>query len=382
MRIVFVTFRHWPSVGGVEIYIHRLAGALRALGHRVSIVTGAHVEGLPGTEIHEGVPIYRFPAHRSPLRAWWHLMRMRSLFVEADVIHISDVVMLEYFHRMVAWTLPRKPLFLTRHGMSYNRPVPAVEKARARRSLKLADGIIHDGKFIETWLGVAPDSVPDQGLFPEADDLPDIPEPAPNSATFVGRLEPDTGIDLYVDAIALLKEQYGLEVKLDVYGDGTLADQLHERVERQDLPVTFHGWRVDAQERVTDGCFAFIAGRMAMQEAMARRRLVVAAYVDPMKRDYVNGEPFSPYLVSGGDAETIASLVAHYIRQPDERHRLVKLAYAHARTLSWTRTARAYLNLWERAPRREERQSSWFERLVTASRIRTRRDLEPPPLAS
>jgi glycosyltransferase involved in cell wall biosynthesis len=366
MRIVFMTSRYWPAIGGVEKYMHRLCQAFLQMGHAPVIVTGAHQDGLADHEEYEGVPVFRYPATRSPMRCWWHLTRLRPLFLSADVIHISDVWTLEYFYRMLAWTLPRKPLFLTRHGMSYRCPVPETEKTRAIRSLSLVDGVVHDGCFIETWVGVKADCVPNQGLYPEADDLPEIPEPPPDRATFVGRIEPDSGIGIYVDAIGILRRKHGLNIRLDAYGDGSMMSQLRSKIEREQLPVTMHGWRRDAQERVTDGCFAFIDGRMAMQEAMARRRLVVAAYVDPLKRDYVNGEPFSPYLVSGGDAETIADHVAHFARHDTERHELTRRAFEHARTLSWQKTACQYMELWEKAPRRTARRQSLMERAKLA----------------
>jgi hypothetical protein len=61
--------------------------------------------------------------------------------------------------------------------MSYIFPVPEWEKRRAIRSLRLAAGVIHDGAFIEKWLGVKPDLCPDQGLFPPAGELETVPEP-------------------------------------------------------------------------------------------------------------------------------------------------------------------------------------------------------------
>jgi len=349
VRILFFVYRFWPEVGGVEKYIQLLSAALCEMGHEVRILTPAHRPGLPARETHDGLEIHRFPGYRSPARAWLRLMRLRRLFRWATVIHVSNTHVLEYFYRMVAWTLPDRPVFLTRHGMSYLYPVPASERARARRSLEWVDGVAHDGCFIEKRLGVRPDIVPDQGLWPEANDLPVIAEPPPESAVFVGRLEADSGIQMYVDAIACLRDQHRRTVTLHVYGGGSLEEHLRRRVERQDLPVVFHGWQPGAQDRITDGCFAFVAGRMAMQEAMARRRLVVAACVDPLKRDYVCGEPFSPHVVAGADAKSIALQVAYYATHETKRRQRVEAAYAYARRLSWKKTAAAYLELWSRA---------------------------------
>lgn len=389
MRVLFFTYRYWPEVGGVEKYIHRLCKALQELGQEVRLLTVAHTDGLPAREVHDGVEVHRIPGHRSPIRAWMHMMGKRHLFRWADAIHVSDTHVLEFFHQMTAWTIAAKPVYLTRHGLSYQCPVPEREKHRAKRALGMADGLIHDGYFIEKWLGVKPDSVPDQGLWPEADDLPDIPEPPPDSATFVGRLVPDSGIEIYIDTIALLNRRYHRPIHLHVYGGGTLETSLRARVACERLPVTFHGWCADAQERITDTCFAFIAGRMAMQEAMARKRLVVAAYPTPLKRDYVRGEPFSPYLVSGGDAETLAKGVAYYAEHNDERRQVIADAHAHARTLSWKRTAAAYLNLWASSLPQGAVLSrrSWLERIHFAWQLRAEaraadrqnRPIEPPP---
>ena len=347
MKILFFVHRYWPSVGGVEKYIHELGKALIALGHQVEVVAGAHREGLPTVERHEGIPVYRFPAFRSPLRCRGWLWGRRYLFTRADVVNVSNTHMLEYFWRMFGPSVQAHKVFLTRHGMSYRHPVPESEKLRARRSLRLATAVVHDGCFIAKRLGVEPDLCPDQGLSPPADALPAVPEPPPTSAIYIGRLEPDSGIRIYMDAVRRLVHEQGREFTLHVYGDGTLMPEVRAAVARDRLPVRIHGRTPDAQRHIVDSCFAFIDGRMAIQEAMARRRLVLAAYVDPLKRDYIGAEPFSPYLIGVADGAELAARVTYYIDHPDQRAAMVTRAFEHARTLTWTRTAQAYLQLWQ-----------------------------------
>jgi glycosyltransferase involved in cell wall biosynthesis len=255
--------------------------------------------------------------------------------------------MLEYYWRMFGPLADPRKTFLIRHGMACDYPVPDSQKQRARRSLGWAAGVSHDGRFIEKWLGVKPDLCPDQGLRPVADELPPVPEPEPNSAVYVGRLEPDTGIRIYIDAVRGLVRDHRRRFALHVYGDGTLLSELRARVERESLPVTFHGRMPYAQDHISDGCFAFVDGRMAIQEAMARRRLVLAAYVDPLKYDYVAGEPFSAYLVAVADAVELVERVAHYIDHLEERAALIGRAHEYSRQLTWTRTARAYVRFWQ-----------------------------------
>jgi len=373
MRVLFFVHRYWPCPGGVEKYIHQLACALISMGHEVDVVTGATLDGLPERETHEKVRIHRFPALRSPLRCRLWLMRNRHLFAQADVIHISNTHVLEYYRRMIGFLVDRRKVFLTRHGMSYKYPVPELEKRRARRSLKYVAGVVHDGLFIEKWLGLKPDLCPDQGLYPKADDLTPVPEPLPTSAVYIGRLEPDSGIRIYIDAVRRLTRDGQRPFELNVYGDGALMPELREEVRREALPVRFHGRTPDAQSRIVESCFAFVDGRMAMQEAMARRRLVFAAYVDPLKCDYVAGERFSPYLVAVKDGEELACRLAHFIDHPDERATMVARAFQHVSTLSWGRTAQEYLEFWtQRLP----------DARTAAAHASVPRDLLPQPYPS
>jgi len=348
MKVLFFVHRSWPSVGGVEKYILELGRSLTTMGHDVSVVAGAHAADLPEHERVDGIGVHRFPTLRSPLRCRYWLWRHRDLFDAADVIHVSNTHMLEYLWRMLGRQLDRRKTFLTRHGMSCVFPVPEADKERARRSLDLVAGVVHDGEFIAKWLGVEPDICPNQGLYPKADELVSVPEPSPESAVFIGRLEPDSGIRIYIDAVRELTRRHRRTFRMEVYGDGSLMPALRAEAAREALPIQFHGRTANAQDRIVDACFAFIDGRMAIQEAMARRRLVLAGYVDPLKRDYVCGEPFSPYLFAEGDGPALAERVIHYSDHPQERAALIDRAYQHARTLSWGRTAAAYLDLWHR----------------------------------
>ena len=93
MTITFLVSRYLPAVGGVEKYIRELGKALVTMGHHVTVVAGAHEPGLPEHQLHDTIEVYRFPAYRSPIRCWYHLQKLRRLFTDADVVHISDVMM-------------------------------------------------------------------------------------------------------------------------------------------------------------------------------------------------------------------------------------------------------------------------------------------------
>lgn len=346
MKILFFAHRYWPSIGGVEKYVRHLAIAMLGRGHQVTVVAGDTQGGLPEFECMDGMAVHRFPACRSPMRCRLWLWRRRALFSSADVIQVSNTHMLEYLWRMLGPCLDRRKIFLTRHGFGGIYPVPDEERRRAKRSLQLAAGFVHDGVFIARWLGVPADATPPQGIMPSANELPFVPEPPPTSAIYIGRLEPDTAIQVYVDGIRELTNVHRRPMTLHVYGDGSLLPTLRAQVADQQLPILLHGPMPNAQDQFSRHCFAFVDGRMAIQEAMARRRAVIAAYQNPLRRDYVSAESFSPHLVAVENGSELAAQVIRLIDHPEERSTQTTQAYAYARTLSWDATANAFENLW------------------------------------
>jgi len=360
VKIAFFVHRFYPHVGGVEKYVHELARALLQLGHQVVVVAGKHLPNLPERDEYEGIAIRRFPALRSPLRCRLWLWRNVSLFTGADVVQVSNTHMLELFWRMLCPLVDARKVFLMRHGTACVYPLPDHHRTRAQRAQGLAAGVVHDGRFIEKWLDVVPDLCPDQGLRPRAEELAPVAEPPPHRAVYVGRLEPDTGIQTYVEAVALLNRkrlvnrggangfsEHPGPFELDVCGDGSLMSELRSRVARESLPVRLYGWVPDAQRRISEACFALVDGRMAIQEAMARRRLVIAAYHHPLKRDYICGESYSPHLVAVGSAEEAARALQRFAAHREERQAIVERAWHYTCNLDWQRTARSFLDLWE-----------------------------------
>lgn len=346
MNILFYIYRYWPKIGGVEKYIHELAKALIPKGHRITVVTGSHDNTLPEAEMHENVTIHRYPALRSPIRCQLHLLRLRHLFTNADVIHVSDIMMLEHYRRTIGWTLPNKPVFLTRHGMSIHHPVPNRDKKRAGRANRFATATIDDGHFISKWLESSATTVVPQGLSPAAQNIEFVKPPTRPGATFIGRLEWDTGITDYIDAINILKTKHNMTIPLDVVGDGSLRTKLETRVKTNNLPVQFIGPQSNAQDHLLNQQFAFVSGRLAIHEALARRRPVIAHYVNPIKRDYLTDEPFSQYIRTVATADDIANELLHMINNPDQIHDRIQKGYEYTKQLTWDRTADAYLNIW------------------------------------
>ena len=61
------------------------------------------------------------------------------------------------------------------------------------------------------------------------------------TAAYVGRIERDTNLIVYLKALPLLKKK----ISLDVYGDGSEKKAAEMLVLSDNLPVAFHGWSQD-----------------------------------------------------------------------------------------------------------------------------------------
>lgn len=348
LTITWLVKRFWPEVGGVEKYVLELGRELAEMGHSVRVVAGDPSGSHARHERHAGLSIHRYPSRRSPWRAAWGLRALAPLFRQADVVHISDVEMFERYEVVLSRGVGARPVFLTRHGMGLRDPVSEDDRERHRRAREGVAGLLDDGTFIQRRYGQTPDCVPDPGLRPVADEIMQLPPPAQPCAVFIGRLEPDSGIDIYLDAMACLRERHGAGLPLTVYGDGSLKPRLIERAMRERLDVAWRPPAPDAQDRLFDGTVAFVSGRMAILEAMARRRPVVAAYVDPLKRDYVCGEWFSRHILAGSNGADLADRVLPLMRDAGLSEQRVRDAFEPVRRLRWRATARQYIAVWRR----------------------------------
>ena len=77
LRVVLVTRRFWPLVGGAEMVMANLAEAMRQLGAETQIVTAQWERTWPTEVIHREAPVHRIPQPQR--RAWGTFVYMRGL---------------------------------------------------------------------------------------------------------------------------------------------------------------------------------------------------------------------------------------------------------------------------------------------------------------
>src|SRR3990167_7540174 len=105
MKILFLSRRFWPDVGGVEKHVYEISKRLVEMGHKVIIVTQSQGKE---SEV-DGIRVIRIDktskSSSEKLHIWKWFWKNRSLIKDMDLVHTHDV----YF-----WYLLSKLLFLSK----------------------------------------------------------------------------------------------------------------------------------------------------------------------------------------------------------------------------------------------------------------------------
>jgi glycogen synthase len=211
MRILLYCPVFYPSVGGLELNVARLAQGLHHAGHEVTLVAKTALDGP------EPFPfrVVRSPGRRELLR----LVRGCDVFFQANVSLRG------------LWPLlfVRRPWVVSHHGWY----------SRSDRSLAVQDRL---KRFLLRWAtsisvsqAVADDLATPSFVIANAyrDDLfrvlPDVPRTG--ELLFLGRLVSDKGVDVLLDALGLLAGR-GARPELTVVGDGPERPGLEAQARR------------------------------------------------------------------------------------------------------------------------------------------------------
>jgi glycogen(starch) synthase len=324
-----------PRVGGLEIAVATLSEQLARAGHEVVVVTGTAEEG-------SGTPAaYRVVRRPSSLQ----LLRWVQW---CDVFYQANVSLRGLWPLLLA----RRPWAVSHHSW-YCRTNGRIAWAdRLKRwLLRFAAGSISVSQAMADDLGtpsvVIPNSYRDD-LFRR---LPEIERTG--DLVFVGRLVSDKGVDLLLEALALLARE-GLEPRLTIVGDGPEAPHLREQAARLGI-----AGRLD---------FLGIRQGQELVEILNRHRVIVvpSRYREPFGIVALEGiacgclvvgseggglkEAIGPCGVTfrNGDAGDLARVMGEVLRHPERDGDLLRHASAHLASHSQERVTAAYLQVLER----------------------------------
>ncbi len=175
---------------------------------------------------------------------------------------------------------------------------------------------------------------------------PQTPSPArsrsmgdPAQVVIVSRLSPRKGVDVALEAVALLRAE-DRDVTLDCFGstfDGYewYETDLRQRAERQDLAgaVTLHGYVSPTWGALADADVVLVPSRAepfgnTAVEAMLAERPLVASAVQGLKEVVTDG--VTGLLVPPDDAPALAEAIATYLDEPERAHTLAAAGRADA----------------------------------------------------
>ncbi|HWE38653.1 MAG TPA: glycosyltransferase family 4 protein [Isosphaeraceae bacterium] len=241
MKIALITRRFPPWIGGAEKVLSYLATALAAEGAEVTVLTARAGES-PAVEATPGGPtIVRLATSRARFVGTWLYMRNLRRWLESHEIDVAYVSMLKHDAYVAVGVGERRgfPVILRPEGAGATGDLAWQAWGRFGRRIgrrcRRADAVVSIAPAIRAELlaaGYDPDRIVD---LPNGVPIPADPwhprtgwHDRPRAA-FVGRLAPEKGLDVLLDAWPLVVAEHPKAI-LTLIGDGPERPRLADRV--------------------------------------------------------------------------------------------------------------------------------------------------------
>lgn len=236
VRLLVITPLYIPWVGGLENFVRQVVAELRTRGHEVVVVT-SHQSADTVTDEVDGVTVLRVPAHHVTLTqdaagilsAQMSIARLVNEF-DPDLVHSHDAGPVLWLYTRAA-RRKRRPLVITLHNVMTQHlhgSVPVLAKL-----LREADAVTGVSQaVVDDTLAYEPSIAGRMTLIRNAI-APRLAEPSPLSVdpprlACIGRLVPQKGFDVAIDAMAHLAPRHP-GACLTIAGEGPEARALHTR---------------------------------------------------------------------------------------------------------------------------------------------------------
>ena len=318
--VLHLARRSAPDIGGVESHLSQLTPEVEKLGYHSNI-------------LNEAMLLEQWswlPSHK--LAIWLGMIAHLPALVHASIIHVHDVFW---------WLLPflpllwRKRIYITFHGYESVAGPSFRQRFWHRLAAHLTKGNICIGQFHESWYGVKPNAT-SYGAVTVVEKAHRKPRSA--KVVFVGRLAPDTGFRLYLEAVRLIQERGG-HIELDVFGEGSERPWAEAYCKLHALPVHFFGFVPNAQLRIGEYSCVFASQYLAILESLAVGVPIIACATTLFKQAYLRDTPFASWIAITTTPEKI--MIAYNKHQP-----LSTKASIWIRSQTWTLLAQQYDSLW------------------------------------
>lgn len=334
-------------VGGVEKHVAKLNTVLRTRGYRVTVITEQSQSSLPSEETIDGVKVYRLPVTSATVatvlqsisfkvRLWYALWKIRKQWQGAARLHVHDV----FFWLLPFWPLIKQKAYITFHGYEGSDAPNWRQVLWHRLAAAATQANLCIGDFHKKWYSIKPDMVSYgavTALSPQQ-----LKRPSKKSVLkllYIGRLHEDTGCLAYLHAAKLLQSK-GVSFTLTIMGDGPLKAAVSRYIQKHTLPVTMEGFVEGAAQHIPSYDILFVSRYLAILEALAAGKPVIAHYNTAIKYEYLAAAPFAKWIEIVATPKEIAAAV----QTVDLSSRQAAVTWAAGQT--WEKMADTYEQLW------------------------------------
>ncbi|MEM1142995.1 MAG: glycosyltransferase family 4 protein [Pseudomonadota bacterium] len=404
MKVVLYSHLFLPKIGGREIAVNNLAGALFDIGIDVRVVGPRVVRGKAA--VTRPFPVHRYPRagrsrlqnqDRSALLQEWQMaaaLTYDRLRWGADIIHAHSSFPGASIAARSLSVLPGARLVVTPHGIDINTDVEAgygmrLNETLARkidRSLKTAAAVTAISDGVRENLRRA--GVPQEKLWrvDNGIDVDRFRDPVPVNVRkvfgipdgmklllSVGNYHPLKGQGVIIEALKSLGDRIP-DLGLVIIGRGTeaLRDQIDKAGLSQRVFLTgelpFKSSAVESSADAIDliaafyqQCDLYVAASkaegaeglsLAVLDSFAAGIPLIATAISGNRDVVVDG--VNGLLVAPGDASAIADAIARLLRDPVLCAALAAQGQRRADELSWRSVAKAYVKVYEAVLRKGE----------------------------
>jgi glycosyltransferase involved in cell wall biosynthesis len=395
-RVVIVTRRFWPLVGGAETMTARLAAALADRLDHVTVLTARWQANWPEEIEHHGVRVVRL--RQSTVRWWgtWQYMRAVARWLtehreEVDLVYVS---MLKH-DAFAAIGVAKKydmPVVLRAEGGGLTGDVCWQLDANFGHAIKnrciAADAVVAPSPAIEQELVAGGYRRERIHYIANAVPLPErlsaaerraareaarttlattaaafrFPPGAP-LAVYTGRLCEEKGLGELIDAWARVEESRP-QARLCLVGEGPMRAELLRRIDAAGLigTVVLAGAFDDVEDFLRAADLFVLPSweeglSLSLLEAMAAELPIVASEI-PANRVVVGNEQ-QGLLVPTRDAAALAAAILRLMDRPDDTARMAVAARARvAEAFSLEQSVSAHLVLFERLCRESSNEAT------------------------
>jgi glycosyltransferase involved in cell wall biosynthesis len=326
-NILIFTPSFFPKIGGVERHLSETIPYLKKSGYSIKVITEDNVENKKSK-----FRVFRFsyPKIRffGLLTIWWKIFKnYLSLIKEADIIHIHDIFVWYLPFRLF---FPKKPVVTTFHGWEGVFPLPQRNKLWRKLGVLLSNKTIAVGKYLEKYYQFKADVVIYGGVH-----VPKTKFVKDDLLLYVGRLNYDTGLPLLLQSL----KDNPWNGKVIFCGDGVLKEQasMFGKVVGFRNPIPF----------LKKAKIVFAGGYLSVLEAFAYRCLVIAAYGNPLKRDYFSLSPLGKFVQVVKTNSSLTRKIKFLRSNKNFSEEKINKAFSLAKDHGWEKIAEIYSDIYQ-----------------------------------